>query len=145
MFCHTIQLSVSYRYKDLEQGYVVVLSQIRLFVTLWTVAHQAPLSMGFSRQEYWSGLPFPSLGDLPNLGIEPVSLEAPALAGGFFTNSSNCEAILQVCHCRGFQIFYSSLPLLHLSVIEACYSYSKMFAISFIPLYLLSLPVWENW
>ena len=62
-----------------------VCCQIRLFVTSWTVAHQAPLSMGFSRQEYWSGLPFPSLGDLPNLGIEPVSLEAPALAGGFFS------------------------------------------------------------
>ena len=46
------------------------------FETLWTVAHQAPLSMGFSKQEYWSGLPFPSLGDLPGPGIEPVS---PAL------------------------------------------------------------------
>ena len=46
----------------------------------WTVAHQAPPSMGFSRQEYWSGMPFPSLGDLPDPGIEPAS---PALAGGF--------------------------------------------------------------
>ena len=45
-------------------------------MTLWTVAPQAPLSMGFSRQEYWSGLPFPSLGDLPDPGIEPVSLES---------------------------------------------------------------------
>ena len=43
------------------------------FVTLWTVAHQAPLSMGFSRQEYWSGLPFPSPGDLPDPGTEPMS------------------------------------------------------------------------
>ena len=51
-------------------------SPVQLFVTLWTVAHQAPLSMGFSRQEYWSGLPFPSLGNLPNPGIEPGS---PAL------------------------------------------------------------------
>ena len=51
----------------------------------WTVACQAPLSMGFSRQEYWSGLPFPSLGCLPNPGIKPVS---PALAGGFFTTVS---------------------------------------------------------
>ena len=48
----------------------------------WTVAHQTPLSMGFSRQEYWSGLPFPLPGDLPNPGIEPGS---PALAGRFFT------------------------------------------------------------
>ena len=52
------------------------LSRVRLFATPWTVAHQAPLSMGFSRQEYWSGLPFPSLGDLSNPGIEPRS---PAL------------------------------------------------------------------
>ena len=51
----------------------------------WTVAHQAPLSMGFSRQENWSGLPFPSPGDLPDPGIEPVS---PALAGGFFTTET---------------------------------------------------------
>ena len=49
-------------------------SHVQLFATPWTVAHQAPLSMGFSRQEYWSGLPFPSPGDLPNPGIEPGSL-----------------------------------------------------------------------
>ena len=49
------------------------LSSVLLFSTPWTVAHQAPLSMGFSRQEYWSGLPFPSLGDLPDPGIEPRS------------------------------------------------------------------------
>ena len=57
------------------------LSRIRLFVTPWTVAHQAPLPMGFSRQEYWSGLPFPSPGNLPNPGIEPGSpaLQADAL------------------------------------------------------------------
>ena len=49
------------------------LSCVRLFATLWTVAYQAPPSMGFSRQEYWSGLPFPSPGDPPNPGIEPRS------------------------------------------------------------------------
>ena len=49
------------------------LSCVRLFATPWIVAHQAPLSMGFSRQEYWSGLPFPSPGDLPDPGIEPKS------------------------------------------------------------------------
>ena len=49
------------------------LSRVRLFATPGTVAHQAPPSMGFSRQEYWSGLPFPSPGDLPNPGIEPGS------------------------------------------------------------------------
>ena len=62
-----------------------VLNCVQLFVILWTVAHQAPLSMGFSRQEYWSGLPFPTPGDLPNLGIKPASLASPALAGRFFT------------------------------------------------------------
>ena len=57
------------------------LSCVRHFATLWTVAHQAPPSMGFSRQEYWSGLPFPSPGDLPDPGIEPRSpaLQADAL------------------------------------------------------------------
>ena len=53
--------------------YVKLLCCVQLFVTPWTVAHQAPLSMGCSRQEYWSGLPFPSPGDLPNPGIEPKS------------------------------------------------------------------------
>ena len=53
--------------------------------TPWTVALQAPLYMGFSRQEYWSGLPFPTPGDLPDPGIKPMSLVSPALAGGFFT------------------------------------------------------------
>ena len=55
------------------------LSRVRLFVTPWTVAYQAPPSMRFSRQEYWSGVPFPSPGDLPDPGIEPMSLIAPAL------------------------------------------------------------------
>ena len=50
----------------------------------WTVAHRAPLSMAFPRQEYWNGLPFPTLGDLPNLGTEPTSPVSPASAGGFF-------------------------------------------------------------
>ena len=63
-------------------------SRVRLFVTPWTVGCQAPLSMGFSRQEYWGGLPFPSPGDLPDPGIEPASLTSPALVGGFFTSES---------------------------------------------------------
>ena len=54
------------------------------FVTPWTVAQQAPLPMGFLRQEYWSGLPFPPLGDLPNPGIKPESPESLALADRFF-------------------------------------------------------------
>ena len=55
------------------------------FSTLWTVAHQAPLSMGFFRQEHWSGLPLLTPGDLPDQGIEPASLMSPALAGKFFS------------------------------------------------------------
>ena len=61
-------------------------SHVWLFATPETVARQAPLSMGFSRQEYWSGLPFTSPGDLSNPGIEPASLVSPALAGRFFTS-----------------------------------------------------------
>ena len=57
-------------------------AQSKPTVTLCMVAHQAPLSMGFSKQEYWTGLPFPSPGDLPGSGVEPIS---PALAGRFFT------------------------------------------------------------
>ena len=60
---------------------------------LWTVANQAPLSKGFSRQEYWSGLPWPPPGDLPNSAIEPRSLASRALAGEFFTTSVSWEAL----------------------------------------------------
>ena len=66
----------------MDASVVQLLSRVRLFATPWTIAHQAPLSMGFSRQEYWSRLPFPSPGDLPDPGIKPAS---PALACGFFT------------------------------------------------------------
>ena len=66
---------------------------VRLFTTPWTVAHQAPLSMGFSRQEYQSGLPCPLPGDLPNPGIESASLMSPALAGGFFTTEPPGESL----------------------------------------------------
>ena len=71
-----------------------VISHVRLFATQQTVACQAPLSMGFSRQEYWSGVLCPPPGDLPDPGIEPGSLMCPALAGGFFT--TNAEALIYV-------------------------------------------------
>ena len=61
-------------------------------MTPWTIAHQVPLSMGFSRQEYCSGLPYPPPGDLPDSGIESASLMSPALAGSFFATSSTWEA-----------------------------------------------------
>ena len=67
-------------------------SHVGLFATPWTAAFQAPLSMGFSGQEHWSGLPCPPPGDLPNPGIEPLSLMSSALAGWFFTSSITWEA-----------------------------------------------------
>ena len=85
------------------------LSRVRLFVTPWAVAHQGPLSMGFSRQEYWSGLPFPSPGDLPHPGIDPMSLMSPALTGEFFTISATWEAQMEntkyPIHCRFPKMF----------------------------------------
>ena len=59
-------------------------SHVQLFATLWTVAHQAPLSMGFSKQEYWSGLSFPTARDFPDPEIKPVTIMSPALVGRFF-------------------------------------------------------------
>ena len=66
---------------------VQLLSHVQLFATPWTVAHQAPLSMEFPRQEKWSGLPFPLLGHLHNPEIKPISLVSPALEGRFFTTA----------------------------------------------------------
>ena len=71
---------------------IICFSHVQHFVTLWTVAQQAPLSMGFSRQECWGGLPFPPPGHLYNPKIEPVSLTS-ALAGTFFPNSTTWKAL----------------------------------------------------
>ena len=68
------------------------LSGVQLFATLWNVACQVSLSMGFSRQEYRGGWPSPSPGDLPNPGIKTISLMSPALTDGFFTTSTSWEA-----------------------------------------------------
>ena len=68
-------------------------SHARLFAALLTVAQQVPLSMGFSRQEHWSGLPRPSPGALPDTGIAPTSLMSPALTGGFFTTSATWKVL----------------------------------------------------
>ena len=73
-------------------------SHVQFFATPWTIARQAPVSMGLSRQEYWSGLPFPPPGDLPDPGIERLSLMILALADGFFTTSTTWEALIK---CRG--------------------------------------------
>ena len=71
-----------YKHSKLINVYACVISCIQLFVTLWAIAYQVPLFMEFSRQEYWSGLPFPPPGDLPDPGIKSVS---STLAGRFFT------------------------------------------------------------
>ena len=81
---------------------VKLLSPVRLFATLWTVAHQAPQSMRFSRQEYWSGLPFPSPGDLSNPGIEPRS---PALQADALTSELPVAKILPEHKPSFFQCF----------------------------------------
>ena len=85
-------------------------SRVQLFATPWSVDDQTPLSMGFSRQEYWSGLPCPPPGDLPDPGIEPASLMSPASAGGFFTTSTtggNPPVLLPLSSYTGFR---SSVP-----------------------------------
>ena len=88
-------------------------------VTLWTVAHQATLSMGFSRQEYWSGLPCPPPGDLLYPGIEPVSLTSPALASRFVTTKANWEvqfsSVTQSCPtlCNSMNCSTPGLPVHH--------------------------------
>ena len=89
-------------------------SHVWLYVIPWTIASQAPLSMGSSRQEYWSGQPFPSPGDPPDPGIEPMSLISPALASGFFTASATREAYLCVCVCiHNWITLLSHLRLTH--------------------------------
>ena len=95
-------------------------SRVRLFATLWTVAHQAPLSMGFSRQEYWSGLPCPPPGDLPNPGIEPSSLMSPALAGRFFTTSTTWKA---QAFSRTIVIYFFTLFLRQRQLLSILFDY----------------------
>ena len=80
-------------------------SCVWLCATLWTTACQALLSKGFSRQDYWSGLPCPPPGNRSDPGIKPVSLMTPALAGGFFTTSATWEALI---HLRG-QLYLLSI------------------------------------
>ena len=96
--------------------YVQSLSPVQLFESLWTVAHQAPLSIGFSKQKEWSGLPFPLPEDLPNPGIEPVSLGCPALAGRFFTKEPPGKPY--VCVCKNSLEWFS--PHASKSVLSKC-------------------------
>ena len=82
-----------------------MLSYIQLFATPWTVACQAPRSVGFSRQEYWSELPFPSLGVFPDPGIKSISLASPALAGRFLTTNTTWEAYFELL-CKMKEVLY---------------------------------------
>ena len=90
--------------------YIYTLSHVQLFMISWTVACQAPPSMGFPRQEYWSRLPFPTPGDLPNPGIEPTVLTFPALAGRFFTTTVTWEALLLLLLSRFSRVRLCAAP-----------------------------------
>ena len=101
-------------------------SHVRFCATLWTVARQAPLSIGFSRQEYWSGLPCSPTGDLPNPGIEPASFMSPALASGFFTPSATWEALYrQIC-----PNFFSNTKLTQTSPSQITSNFPKAVSLS---------------
>ena len=76
------------RLRDFTSHTYMLVAQLSLTAISWTVACKAPLSMGFSKEEFWSGLPFPSPVDLPNPGIKSGSLTSPALVGKFFTTSA---------------------------------------------------------
>ena len=106
-----------YRRLGSLQGRVCTLSCVQLSVTPWTVAQQAPLSMGFPRQEYRSGLPSPTPGDLLNPGMELTSHGFPALAGRFFTISPTCHccSIPQSCLtvCDPMDCSTPGFPVLH--------------------------------
>ena len=87
---------LEYLREEIQSGTCILISRfscVWLCVTLWTTACQAPLPIGFSRQEYWSGLPCPLPGDLTNPGIKPTSLTSPALAGGFFTTRATWKTL----------------------------------------------------
>ena len=92
---------------------VVSLTRVRLFVTPWTVAYQAPQSMEFSRQEFWSGLPFPSPGDLPDPGIEPRSPALRALPSDCFTSEPPGKPLKTGPNCFVKVLYYYTfLPAL---------------------------------
>ena len=92
-----------------------VLSCVQLFATLWTMALQAPLSLKFFRQEYWSGLPFPTPGDLPDPGIEPAS---PALAGKSFTTEPPGKPLVTGPQCKPPNYFSLTISFLIKSIEE---------------------------
>ena len=107
-------------------------SLVQLFATPWRVALQAPLSMEFSRQEYWSGLPRPPSGDLPNPGIKPRSLISPTLAGGLFTTSATWGACFKRRNEETSTVQGVSLPSVSLVRNSADLRFSIFIFINFI-------------
>ena len=95
-------------------------SRVWLFMTLWTTALQAPLSMGFSRQEHWSGWPCPPPGDFPDLRIEPTSPTAPALRVDFFFFFFSCWATREALRLYLFSTFSIRSAQIHLRIICKC-------------------------
>ena len=84
-------------------------SHVVLFETLWTIACQVPLSKGFSRQEYWSGWPFPPPGKLPNPGVKPVSLTSPASADRLFTTRATRDKVVKLIDRIPLQRAYNTV------------------------------------
>ena len=106
----SVQQSESVTHMHMRTCLLSRFSCVLFFVTLWTIAHRAPLSMGFSRQEYWSGLSCPSPEDLPNPGTEPVSLTSHVPAGGFFTTSASWDIYIYIYPLFFYILFpYQSL------------------------------------
>ena len=107
--------------KSFEKGLCMcvrtqLLSHVRLFVTPWTAAHQVPQSMGLPRQEHWSGLLYPSPGDLPHPGTEPASLASPASAEGFFTTEPSGKPKKgwgDICHLDCGCLVWAFLKRIH--------------------------------
>ena len=108
-------------------------SHVWLFVTLWTIAPLAPLSMGFSRQEHGSGLPCPPPGDLPTPSTESTSLMSPASAGGVFTTSATWETAR--CHLSSFRLHSPEMEWKHRVPAWLCQA-----LLFFHPAHLLSFP-----
>ena len=90
-------------------------SHVQLFGTLWNIVLLAPTSIGFSRQEYWRGMPCPPPGNLPNPGIKLTPLTSPALAGRFLTTSATCCSVAQSCPtlCSSMDCLTQGFPALH--------------------------------
>ena len=114
-------------------GHAQSFRHVQLFTVPWTIAHSAPLSMGSSRQAYWSEVPCPPPGDLPDPGNEPTSFGSPALAGGFFTTKTTWAAPL--CQSYGSYIFvFSGTSIVpYIGAVPTCISTHRRtpFSVSF--------------